>query len=163
MSGKGGIYLRIVVTSDSHRDSRRFFKVIDRHIKNAAIFIDLGDSENEVDMLEMLRPGVVMKNVRGNNDWSSTAPNEQLITFDGKKIFFTHGHNYHVKYGYGEIIRRSREQGADICLFGHTHTPYFEIVDGLYVMNPGAICENSYGIIDIEKSGIMAYTTKVDN
>ena len=66
----------------------------------------------------------------------------------------------------GRGVGRSRNAAlshaqADICLFGHTHIPYFEIVDGLYVMNPGAVCSNSYGIIDIEKGAIMAYTTKI--
>ncbi|MCR5208161.1 MAG: metallophosphoesterase [Eubacterium sp.] len=154
--------MRIVVTSDSHRNSRNFFKVIDRHLKNADLFIDLGDSEEEIDLLEMTQPNIRIKGVRGNNDWNRVAPYEQIINFNGKKIFFTHGHHYHVKYGLGELISRARLEGADVCLFGHTHTPYFEIVDGLYVMNPGAICENSYGIIDIEPSGIMAYTTKIN-
>lgn len=162
MSFKGGICLRIVVTSDSHRNSRNFFEVIDRHKKNAGLFIDLGDSEHEIELLEMMNPNLKIKNVCGNNDWSSTAPLSQVITFNGKKVFFTHGHKFHVKYGYGEVIAQARSAGADICLFGHTHVPYFEIVDGLYVMNPGAVCENSYGIIDIEPSGIMAYTTKIN-
>ena len=153
--------MRIVVTSDVHRNSRRFFEILDRHEKNADLFINLGDSEKEIQMLEIEKPDVKIKYVAGNCDFNLVAPYEQCIEFNGKKVFFTHGHHYYVKHGYGELIRRARQEGADICLFGHTHEPYSEIVDGLYLLNPGAVCDGSYGIVDVVPSGIMAYTTKI--
>ncbi len=161
MLKKGGICLRIVVTSDTHRNSRNFFEILDRHEKNADLFINLGDSEHEIELLEMTRPNLKLKYVAGNCDFSLVAPYEQCISFNGKKVFFTHGHHYYVKHGYSEVIRRAKQEGADICLFGHTHTPYFEIVDGLYVLNPGAVCDGSYGIVDVVPGGIMAYATKI--
>lgn len=153
--------MRIVVTSDSHRNSRRFFEILDRHEKNADLFINLGDSEKEIQMLEIEKPNIKLKFVAGNCDFNLVAPYEQCIEFNGKKVFFTHGHHYYVKHGYGELIRRARQEGADICFFGHTHEPYFEIVDGLYLLNPGAVCDGSYGIVDVVPGGIMAYTTKI--
>ncbi len=153
--------MRIVVTSDTHRASRDFFNIIDRHEKNADLFINLGDSEREIELLEMVKPNVKIKCVCGNCDFSSTAPMEQIIEFNGKRVFFTHGHGYHVKYGYGELQRRAGELNSDVCLFGHTHEPYTEIIDGIYYMNPGAVCRGSYGIVDVVPGGIMAYTLKI--
>ena len=153
--------MRIVVTSDSHRNSRDFFNIIDRHEKNADLFINLGDSEHEIELLEITRPGINIKCVCGNCDWGSTAPNEQFITFGGKKIFFTHGHMYYVKHGYQKLQERAELEGVDICLFGHTHIPYIETVNGIRYMNPGAVVSGSYGIIDIEPNGIMMYTNNI--
>ncbi len=153
--------MRIVVTSDTHRASRDFFNILDRHRNNADLWINLGDSEKEIELLEMSDPKLNIKCVCGNCDWSSTAPMEQIITFNGKRVFFTHGHRYHVKYGYRELQQKAEAVGADICLFGHTHEPYVEIVNGIYYLNPGAVCQGSYGIVDVVPGGIMAYTNKI--
>ena len=153
--------MRIVVTSDTHRASRDFFNIIERHERNTDLFINLGDSEHEIELLEMTRPNLNFKYVAGNCDFSSNAPYEQFIKFDGKKIFFTHGHTYYVKHGYQRLQERAKLEDVDICLFGHTHTPYLETVDGILYMNPGAVCHGSYGVIDIEPTGIMAYHNKI--
>lgn len=153
--------MRIVVTSDTHRNSRDFFDIIDRHEKNADLFINLGDSEREIETLKLTRPEINIKCVCGNCDFYSDYPIEQVIKFDGKKVFFTHGHKYHVKHGYDEIIRRAEVEEAEICLFGHTHEPYTERINNILYMNPGAVLNGSYGIIDIEKGQIMAYTNKI--
>ncbi len=153
--------MRIVVTSDTHRASRDFFNIIERHEKNADLFINLGDSAGEIEQFEMFKPNIKIKCVAGNGDFSSTYPLEQFITFDGKKVFFTHGHTYYVKHGYQKLQERAEKEGVDICLFGHTHIPYIERINGILYMNPGAVCHGSYGIIDIEPSGIMAYHNKI--
>ena len=153
--------MRIVVTSDTHRASRDFLNIIDRHKNNADLFINLGDSESEIEMLHMTNPHINIKYVAGNCDFSSTAPLEQFIKFDGKKIFFTHGHMYYVKHGYQKLQEKAKLEAVDICLFGHTHIPYIETVDGILYMNPGAVCHGSYGVIDIEPTGIMAFHNKI--
>lgn len=153
--------MRIVVTSDTHRNSRDFFKIIDRHESNADLFINLGDSEKEIELLEITRPNLNIKYACGNCDFSSVAPIEQFIKFDEKKIFFTHGHTYYVKHGYQKLQERAELEGVDICLFGHTHTPYIETINGIRYMNPGAVVSGSYGVIDIESNGIMMFHNKI--
>ena len=153
--------MRIIVTSDTHRNSRDFFNIIDRHENNADLFINLGDSEHELSLLEMTRPNLNIKSVCGNCDWGSTAPIEQFINFDSKKIFFTHGHTYYVKHGYQKLQERAELEKVDICLFGHTHIPYIEKINGIHYMNPGAVVSGYYGVIDIEPSGIMMYHNRI--
>ena len=41
---------------------------------------------------------------------------------DGIKIFFTHGHKWGVKYSTDRLFYKAKEIGAQIALFGHTHT-----------------------------------------
>lgn len=130
-------------------------------MENADLFINLGDGEGDVDSVLQLYPNVKIERVAGNCDFSSTLPLYKTITFDGKKILFTHGHPFYVKHGYEMIKQEARRQGVDICLFGHTHTPMVEIEDGIYYMNPGAVCNSFYGIIDIIDKKIMAYNTKI--
>ena len=95
--------------------------------------------------------------MRGNCDWGSTLPTIGEITLEGKKIFYTHGHAYNVKYSLYQIVCAARERKADILLFGHTHQPLTDYEDGLYLMNPGSLhgTEGSYGIVDLTPAGIV--------
>lgn len=153
--------MRIVVLSDSHRANGRLLDIIEKHTDTADLFIFLGDMDDDFDNVLMLYPDLKYKRVAGNNDWHTTHPYEQLIGFNGKKIFFCHGHTYRVKHGYSDIISHAKNIGADICLFGHTHMKYCDYSDGLYIMNPGAVCMGEYGMIDIEKNGIMLIPSKI--
>lgn len=78
-----------------------------------------------------------MIRVAGNCDFSSKLPLMRVVTLGGKKIYCTHGHTEHVKYGTDELICRARQEGADIVLYGHTHSGVTAYDDGLYIMNPG--------------------------
>ncbi|MFR5876984.1 MAG: YfcE family phosphodiesterase [Eubacterium sp.] len=153
--------MRIVVTSDSHARQGNLFEVFERHLKNADLFINLGDGEDDVDNVLMLYPNIKIERVAGNCDFYSNYPAKKVISIGGKKIFFTHGHPFGVKHGYDEIQDYAKEIGADICLFGHTHIPYTEYKDGIYFMNPGAVCNGVYGIIDITEQGTIAYNAKI--
>lgn len=153
--------MRIIVTSDVHRRTGILLDIIERHYETTDLFINLGDSENEVDEALMVYPKLKIERVAGNCDWYSTLPASKIINARGKKIFISHGHQQYVKHGYQMIEEKAKEIGADICLFGHTHTPYVERKDGIYYMNPGAVCNSLYGIIDIEPSGIIMYNQTI--
>lgn len=153
--------MRIVVTSDSHRASSKLFEIIEKHIDTADLFIFLGDGEDDFDNALLLHPHIKYERVAGNCDWYSTLPLFKEITFDNKKIFFSHGHPFNVKFGYDDIIKEAKAREADICLFGHTHLQYTNYDDGLYIMNPGSVASNEYGIIDITPTGIAMLKEKI--
>lgn len=58
-------------------------------------------------------------------------------------------------------MKRARQEGADIVLYGHTHTGVTCYDDGLYIMNPGSIRDGHYGMIDIVPGGIMLNEAKL--
>lgn len=153
--------MRIVVTSDSHRRAGDLMDIFERHLDNADLFINLGDGEDDVDNVLMLYPKIRIERVAGNCDWGSTLPLWKTVKFAGKTIFFSHGHPFSVKFGYERIVERAKAEGADICLFGHTHNPIVQRQGDMYLVNPGAVCDGKYAIIDIEPSGIMAYHARV--
>ena len=154
--------MKILVVSDSHGD----YNVISRLIRSqtkAEVIIFLGDGYEEFQDLRLDFPQKMFYGVRGNNDWSCPLPLNDEITLEGKKIFFTHGHREHVKYGLDVLKTAARQRHADIVLFGHTHEPYTEYDNGLYIMNPGCIHRTccSYGVIDNKKNGILMNTAYV--
>lgn len=153
--------MRIVVTSDSHKRVGKLMDIIERHYENTDLFVNLGDGEDDIDTVLALYPKLKIERVAGNCDWYSSLPLYNTITAEGKKIFFSHGHPFYVKHGYSAIEERAKKENADICLFGHTHTPYTSVKDGIHYMNPGAVANGSYGIIDIVKGGIICYNAEI--
>ncbi len=153
--------MRIVVISDSHRRVSRLFEAVEKHKESTDLFIFLGDGEDDFDNVLALYPELKYERVAGNCDWYSNLPLYGEINVQGKKIFFSHGHPYHVKFGYEEIINEAKKRKADICLFGHTHIQYTNYDDGLYIMNPGSVADGNYGMIDITDKGIMLLPEKL--
>lgn len=154
--------MRILVVSDTHRDSASLHEAIERQ-KKAEVIIHLGDGEEEMNDMKYVFPKKSILQVRGNCDWCSMLPVVGEITLEGKKIFYTHGYTYEVKYGLYTIYQAARDRHADILLFGHTHQAMTDYCDGLYVMNPGSLCGSTgtYGIIDITPAGIVTNIIKL--
>jgi len=79
---------------------------------------------------------------------------------EGYKIFLTHGHLYGVKSGLQNLYYKSKEEGADIALFGHSHIAVNEEIGGIVFLNPGSIGDKrsqkyySYGVLEL-KDGVM--------
>ncbi|MGN0537648.1 MAG: metallophosphoesterase family protein [Acutalibacteraceae bacterium] len=148
--------MKILVFSDSHGEYTAMKAAIRRQTA-AEVVLFCGDGEEDIDCVKREFPDKMFVAVRGNCDWGSSLPYSETLFLEGKKIFMTHGHLYKVKMYYEEIINHAHEIGADILLFGHTHTAYTDYDDGLYIMNPGSASGYSatYGIIDITKAGIM--------
>lgn len=145
--------MRIVVLSDSHRKVSKLFDAVERHLDNADLFIFLGDGEDDFDMVLNAYPHIKYERVCGNCDWGSNYPDKMEIEFAGKKIFFSHGHPYNVKFAYENIIAEAKKRGADIVLFGHTHNQYTEYQESFCIMNPGSVANGDYGVIDITPKG----------
>ena len=161
--------MNILVFSDSHGRADKINEALSRQISKPQAIVFLGDGLRDLDATDP--DGVPIYSVCGNCDGRfatmlSDAADERIIFIGGKRIFITHGHNYHVKSVLSPLLLRARELNADIVLFGHTHQG-FEMVLGcdneygielekpLYVMNPGSIGTYPYyfGNIDIDREG----------
>lgn len=154
--------MRILVTSDTHRDPGSLRQAIMAQPK-AEVVIHLGDGAEDVDSLRFSFPDRTFLQVKGNCDWGSTLPAVGEYETEGVKIFYTHGHLYGVKSGDYTIVSEARSRKANILLFGHTHQPREDYEDGLYVMNPGRLSGYgpTYGIIDITGQGIVLNVMKL--
>lgn len=77
--------------------------------------------------------------VMGNCDSSSRgAKSEDLIEILDKKIYLTHGHQWGVKQSTSRLYYRACELGADVVVYGHTHTPHLERQGDIWIINPGS-------------------------
>jgi uncharacterized protein len=111
--------------------------------------------------------------VRGNRDWLLRLPADRVLDFDGARIAMTHGHGglfgylhekllyFTVGYYFSRYVRQVRERfagtGVQAIVFGHSHLPVNQLVDGVLVFNPGSIAPvyraafgPSFGLLTIE-------------
>lgn len=155
--------MKAIIMSDSHGNRDQLLAVLEKHPDYEAIF-HVGDITVDEQFLRNLTPHPVYL-VRGNCDYSSSAPEELSFEFCGKKIVMCHGHRY-LTYSGGveQMLYVAKGTGADIFLFGHTHRPYMEEIDGMMVMNPGSVArprqENrkpTYIVMNIDADGNFTY------
>lgn len=59
----------------------------------------------------------------------------QIKNFCGRRIFLTHGHHYNIdkKPDAGLL------DGAGYVIYGHTHIPLKQQIDGIWYLNPGSV------------------------
>lgn len=155
--------MRILVVSDTHRDRYALRRALLAQ-PTAEVVIHLGDGEEEANEMKLNFPEKMFLQVRGNCDWGSALPAEGIAQLEGKRIFYTHGYTYNVKFGLYEAVSAARAKKADVLLFGHTHNPMTEYRDGLYIMNPGSLNGSSgtYGTLDITPAGIVTNIVSCD-
>ena len=135
---------KILVLSDSHGNLAALRNVIDAEPGTTDV-IFLGDGLMDIRELQEDYPHLEIQAVRGNCDYSRTQPAESMITVENQLIFFCHGDGYQVKFTVAGLKYAARQRGADIALFGHTHSPYYEYTDELYVFNPGSVSRPRVG------------------
>lgn len=153
--------MKIVVFSDSHGEVDAMEQVVRR--EKPYLVLHLGDLCRDFEELQRRLPTQVMQNVCGNCDGFTETPDRRTLRVEGRRILMMHGHRYGVKQSYGAAVFAAQEAGADILLFGHTHVPFCEDLDGLWVMNPGS-CRGhhaSFGVICLEKDETICYTKAI--
>lgn len=150
--------MRIIVFSDSHGDVRCMDKAISAAGDIDAI-IHLGDIERDVAYLEKNYSQYPIYAVLGNNDLfmagSGRRKTELAFELGGVKIYMCHGHTKGVRSGVGGVTAAAKERKCSVALYGHTHVPFDETVDGVLVFNPGSCRlprngKPSFGILEIE-------------
>lgn len=131
--------MNIVVLSDTHltRVTQELRALCARYCDAADLVVHLGDwtAGCVLDYFEQYR----LEAVCGNMDDLAVRmrlPTKKIFRVGSHCIGLTHG------WGYGGDIQAQLLQafdGVDVILFGHTHRPLVERVDGRLLVNPGSV------------------------
>ncbi|MBO5227861.1 MAG: metallophosphoesterase [Lachnospiraceae bacterium] len=160
--------MKILVVSDTHGSLRGLQAAIKAEGKLDWI-LHMGDVDRQEDELAALAGRSMFACVKGNNDYYSQLSNELLLDIRGYKIWMTHGHRYQVYSGNDMIKNVGIMKGADIIMYGHTHSPLVEIdkENKITVINPGSISQPrqlgrqpSYIVMEIEEGKTPSYEIK---
>ena len=141
--------MHVFVVSDSHGSNAAIEAIFDR-AKDADVIFHLGDGAADPALAYALPESCTLVSVRGNCDSPGCgAPDFAAPVLERVKLFACHGHRYGVQYDLTRLWLAAREQGAALCLFGHTHRQLLETHDGVTFLNPGAANEGKYAMIEI--------------
>ncbi|MFA5389362.1 MAG: metallophosphoesterase [Candidatus Omnitrophota bacterium] len=134
-----------------------------RELKACGLIVHAGDLVDAcvLDLLDTISAKV--QAVRGNMDTEnvkSRLETKKILTVEGKKICVMHGYGRPDKL-VGILKNEFFSEKPDIIIFGHSHVPFNEYIDGVLFFNPGSVTDTvfapyrSYGIIDIDKDGAI--------
>ena len=159
--------MKILVVSDTHRKDDNLKLVLSEECP-LDMLIHLGDAEGSEHFIpDLVNPECRMEMVLGNNDFFSRLDREREIDIAGHKAFITHGHYYGVSMGPEGLVDEAKSRGCDIAMYGHTHRPFLDVIDGVTVLNPGSLSyprqegrRPSYMIIHVDADGKMDYQQK---
>ena len=159
--------MKILVVSDTHRKDDNLKLVLSEECP-LDMLIHLGDAEGSEHFIpDWVNPECRREMVLGNNDFFSRLDREREIDIAGHKAFITHGHYYGVSMGPEGLVDEAKSRGCDIAMYGHTHRPFLDVIDGVTVLNPGSLSyprqegrRPSYMIIHVDADGKMDYQQK---
>ncbi len=151
--------IRIGVISDSH-GSAQMIKKAAAALKGCDYIYHLGDHASDIDALA---DSVCAKLVylRGNCDFLSSQPARSLSDICGIRVYAAHGHRENVKDGLYRLSLSAAECGAKLVLYGHTHIPNVENDGDRIFVNPGALKDGRYGVIEIENGKMRPFLKRL--
>ena len=153
---------RIGVVSDSHGGRlhlERFVEIC--RAENFDLVFHLGDVLEDARWLEknLAIPGTTGA---GNRDVYAHHPREARVTVEGKRLLLLHGDRYRVKLGYDMLSYYAEENSMDAALFGHTHQPFAGYVGRALLINPGALKNGHYCILEVRAGDIVPRILNMD-
>jgi hypothetical protein len=148
--------MKIGVIADTHLYHQEMPSRVLLALEGVDLLLHAGDIL-ELKVLEELQQIAPTKAVVGNMDLAEvreTLPAKLVFEAEGRKIGLIHGWG-----GPPGITRRIRPEfeEVDVIVFGHTHTVYNRVEEGIYFFNPGSPTDrmftqvNSVGILDLEE------------
>lgn len=154
--------MRIGILSDSHGKLKKAEQAL-QEMGNIDLLLHAGDyCEDALILGEAYR--IKVKSVVGNCDRYAPGPTEELLEINSYKIYLTHGHLFGVKYSLDKLKKQAKRLGADIVIYGHTHVPHQEEIEGILFLNPGSITwpripgRHSYAVLEVSPAG---YSCKI--
>lgn len=122
---------KIVIMSDNHGCYQHVDRILEDN-KDADLFIHCGDHEGYDEQLDKFIA------VRGNNDWTSSLENIQIVEFENYRIAVCHGHQFGYYNKEEHMIEFCQDNEVDILFTGHTHMPMDIEREGIRMVNPGS-------------------------
>lgn len=147
--------MKAVVISDSHGYANNIHAVLERE-KECKTVIFLGDGISDVLKVKEWFPNHSFICVKGNNDFHSDENTTAYKCFEKCVVVMSHGHLFSVRQSRRELINHAKGVMANAVFYGHTHKAedYTDVLSGIRVVNPGALCDGKYAVAEFNKGEV---------
>ena len=153
---------KAAVFSDTHGNTAPMLEAA--HTSGAGVLIHLGDYDRDAQALREAFPDTPVYSVCGNCDIMPLAPEKLVIELGPVRALLTHGHRYGVSAAQADwLVFAAREEGAQLAMFGHTHSPFYEQLGGVTLLNPGTAGSGrslSWALVTVFDNGAVACEIK---
>lgn len=152
--------MKVLVLSDSHGAVHFLRRILETESEAEIVFF-LGDGLGDIEKVKPDYPDKKFITVKGNNDFYYQENREAYKYIDGVTIMACHGDAFGVRSTLRDLINKTASVRGNLALYGHTHQRnlYGDAATGIFAVNPGAVCEGQYCVLDIEK-GMFEYYPK---
>ncbi|EHB67199.1 MULTISPECIES: metallophosphoesterase family protein [Paenibacillus] len=156
---------QVVVVSDTHipKRSKELPPRLVEDLKEAQLILHAGDWSSW-DVYEQFSRYAPVEGVAGNTD-----PEEIISKLGYQKIVEVLGHRIGIVHGHGtggttpgRALKAFESSPVDMIVFGHSHIPYMESVQGTVLFNPGSptdkrrLAQYSHGLIQVAEGRLDA-------
>jgi putative phosphoesterase len=152
-----GEKMKVGILADTHiRKERSLPALVWEELEEVDAILHAGDlvTMSLLDDLAVLAPVIA---VRGNCDWGvDDLPAKAITSLGNLTVGLTHGYLGPGKSTPERALNTFAQEQVDIIIFGHSHIPYKQFVNGILLFNPGSPTEkrgqthHSLGIMTIE-------------
>lgn len=150
--------VRVGVVADTHcpEFTDRLPERVREVLAGVELILHAGDVNGASTLAELEQIAPVVA-VRGDHDHAlESLPASREIAIAGKRVVVVHGDRsrwieepqtllwtlslgyFHPHAGLPRTLRR-RFPEADVIVYGHTHRPHIEVIDGVLLFNPGGV------------------------
>ena len=153
--------MKVLVLSDSHGYVEHLRAALQKESDCKLVFF-LGDGLRDLEQMRAAFSDRTWMCVRGNNDWSSGNVDDFAYKYiEGHTVTATHGHRVSVRTTLAPLAAKAADVRADVALYGHTHVPRQEFVGGVLCVNPGALCDGRYAVLDVGPKGVEVHLKRI--
>lgn len=145
--------MKVIIVSDSHGRDDKLQDILDKHT-DADAFIHCGDIESDPSSF----PQYVT--VKGNNDMFFDYPDERVIRVGAHQFYIVHSHQFMFSRRVEQMVKKAKELQCDVVCYGHTHVAFYEVHQGVHVINPGSLWRSrdgrapSYAIMTLQNETV---------
>lgn len=157
----------MLILSDSHRRVDLLTSIISHHL-DADVITFLGDGINDFEEA-VNNNSFALKtddnrkiiSVLGNWDTYGREGHHLVEFIGGVHFYITHGSEERIRIGKWRLVDAAKENHCTVALYGHTHIAEDAVYDGVRLINPGAVKDGQYGILEIlDEGNAVKYTQK---
>jgi putative phosphoesterase len=145
--------MKLLLVSDSH-GATAYVNMLILQMKKEGVpdaVLYAGDGIADADLLSVIAP---VHKVRGNCDPPLRYVAQELtLRFGPSLIYLSHGNLHRVKRSLDLLASAAIEAGAGIVVYGHTHRQKLDLIDRVYLVNPGALFIGEYALLHLQPDG----------
>lgn len=131
----------ILIISDYHKNEEAVLNLKNTYKPQYTLCCGDGESDDSF----YLENEII--SVKGNCDYANL-PLVKIVEIKEKKFLLVHGHLHDVYFDIFKLYLLAKENNAEYVLYGHTHQQYLEEYQGVTFINPGALKDGNYALIN---------------